>query len=161
MTVFTGSYHDRLIAALEAKVMDLIENSYGNYIIQKIIVLSPTEESRRFCRYVLGHVVRFSMQKCSSNVVECAIKNGDSETRNAIVEELLTYPSIFDLLEDQVEYAIERESYVVCKLRHSESARIDNRGNEEKACESNPSSFRSIEGKSFWSIYSPENWRYA
>ena len=88
-------------------MIELIENSHGNYIIQKIIALSPAEESQRFCRYVLGHVINFSMQKCSSNVVECAIKNGDNDTRNAIVEELLAYPSIIELLEDQVEHVIE------------------------------------------------------
>ena len=141
--------------------MELIENSHGNYIIQKIIALSPTEESQRFCRYVLGHVIDFSMQKCSSNVVECAIKNGDGETRNAIVEELLAYPSIIVLLEDQVEYATNKgKSYLVCKLRHSESARADDGRNEEKACEGHPSSFRPIERKSFRSIHSPQNWRF-
>jgi len=106
--VFTGSYHDRLIQTLENNVMELIEDSHGNYIIQKIIALSPTEESQRFCRYVLGIVINFSLQKCSSNVVECAIKNGDSETRNAIIDELLDCPSIMMLLEDQVEFAIFR-----------------------------------------------------
>ena len=42
------------------------------------------------------------MQKCSSNVVECAIKNGDDSTRDAIIDELLEYGSMLNLLEDQV-----------------------------------------------------------
>ena len=98
----TGPYRSRLISAIESCVMVLIDNSYSNYIIQNIINTSPTEESHRFCRYVLGHVVEFSMQKCSSNVVECAIKNGDDSTRDAIIDELLEYGSMLNLLEDQV-----------------------------------------------------------
>ena len=109
----TDPYRSRLINAIESCVVSLIENSYTNYIIQNIINTSPTEESQRFCRYVLGHVVDFSMQKCSSNVVECAIKNGDDATRDAIIDELLEYDSMLSLLEDQVGFNCEYE----CSMR--------------------------------------------
>ena len=115
----TDPYRSRLISAIESCVVVLIENSYSNYIIQNIINTSPAEESQRFCRYVLGHVVEFSMQKCSSNVVECAIKNGDDSTRDAIIDELLEYDSMLTLLEDQVgvneTYQLQYANYVVQK----------------------------------------------
>ena len=34
--------------------------------------------------------------------MECAIKNGDDSTRDAIIDELLEYGSMLNLLEDQV-----------------------------------------------------------
>ena len=97
-----AQYRSRLIQTLEREAIDLIENDHGNYVIQSIINMSPAEESQRFCRFVLGHVVEFSKQKCSSNVVECAIKHGDEATREAIVDELLQYNNMLELLQDQV-----------------------------------------------------------
>ena len=92
-----AQYRSRLIQTLEREAIDLIENDHGNYVIQSIINMSPAEESQRFCRFV-----EFSKQKCSSNVVECAIKHGDEATREAIVDELLQYNNMLELLQDQV-----------------------------------------------------------
>lgn len=61
------------------------------------------EESRRFCRHIIGRVAELSQQKCSSNVVEQAIQYAEEGVRDEIIDEVITSPFFHDMLLDEVD----------------------------------------------------------
>lgn len=56
----------------------------------------------RFCRSILGNVVKLSMLQCSSNVVECVISKGDEETREEVIEEIVSSSDLKKMIIDNV-----------------------------------------------------------
>ena len=56
----------------------------------------------RFCRSILGNVVKLSMLQCSSNVVECVISKGDEETREEVIEEIVSFSDLKKMIIDNV-----------------------------------------------------------
>ena len=56
----------------------------------------------RFCRSILGNVVKLSMLQCSSNVVECVISKGDEETREEALEEIVSSSDLKKMIIDNV-----------------------------------------------------------
>lgn len=62
------------------------------------------EESMRFCHSILDNVVKLSMLQCSSNVVECVISRCDEETREKVIEEIVTSSDLKKMITDNVCY---------------------------------------------------------
>ena len=62
-----------------------------------------SEESRRFCRHIIGRVAELSQQKCSSNVVEQAIQYAEEGVRDEIIDEVITSPFFHDMQLDEVD----------------------------------------------------------
>ncbi|KAI5303818.1 mRNA binding protein puf3 [Ascosphaera pollenicola] len=58
---------------------ELIRDTYGNYVVQHIIKRGPVEDRRFLENIIAQRMVEFSKHKYASNVVECAIKNTESE----------------------------------------------------------------------------------
>ena len=56
----------------------------------------------RFCRSILGNVVKLSMLQCSSNVVECVISKGDEDTREEVIEEIVSSSDLKKMIIDNV-----------------------------------------------------------
>lgn len=58
---------------------ELIRDTYGNYVVQHIIRRGPLEDRKFLENIIAQRMVEFSKHKYASNVVECAIKNTESE----------------------------------------------------------------------------------
>jgi len=49
----------------------LLEDPYGNYLVQNVIKLDFKELNRTIFKYIASNFYHFSKQKFSSNVIEC------------------------------------------------------------------------------------------
>jgi len=68
----------------------LLTHTYGNYVIQKMLVHGRPSDRSDIFQSITTRVVKFSKQKQASNVVESMIRLGNAEQRQSIVRELLT-----------------------------------------------------------------------
>jgi len=89
-------------------VNSLVENQYGNYIIQHLLDVSTVETTDTIKEKMHGKFVRYSKQKFSSNVVEKCLRHSSKEIeegvatknwRDVIVRELLS--KACDLISDK------------------------------------------------------------
>lgn len=67
----------------------LVENQYGNYIVQHVIDVAPKQISDQIRSKMQGKFVGYSKQKFSSNVVEKCLRSSEKEWRELILKELL------------------------------------------------------------------------
>merc|ERR1712176_1011214 len=62
----------------------LVENQYGNYIIQHLLDLGPKDVTDTIKEKMHGKFVRYSKQKFSSNVVEKCLRHSGNEMKCGI-----------------------------------------------------------------------------
>merc|ERR1719245_1025389 len=62
----------------------LVENQYGNYIIQHLLDVCPVQITSTNKKKLCGNYVRYSKQKFSSNVVEKVIRHSNKETERRL-----------------------------------------------------------------------------
>merc|ERR1719193_1595393 len=62
----------------------LVENQYGNYIIQHLLDVCPRQITSTIKEKLCGKYVRYSKQKFSSNVVEKVIRHSNKETERRL-----------------------------------------------------------------------------
>ena len=87
-TVSLDAIHDISTAAVDL-TLNLVENSYGNYFIQSLLdVCSPSTRSA-VKNKMIGHWVKLSQSKFSSNVVEKCLQQSHTQWRNVIINELI------------------------------------------------------------------------
>ena len=95
-----GDYQrDQLVRVVIRNLIDLICDPYGNYVVQYILDLKQSRYSHLIVQAVRGNVLRFSLQKFSSNVVEKCIKASTS-LRHDLIEEIAAAPTIDRLIRD-------------------------------------------------------------
>ncbi|KAL1918279.1 uncharacterized protein VTP21DRAFT_2939 [Calcarisporiella thermophila] len=78
----------------------LIQDAYGNYVVQYILDLGDPRYSEPLVRQYIGHICNLSVQKFSSNAIEKCIRVAQPETRKLMVEELLNKQRLEKLLRD-------------------------------------------------------------
>ena len=80
----------------------LINDEYGNFIIQRIIKIGNIKFNEKIFEYVKKNIVAFSCQKFSSNVVEACISLGNGEKpRQDVINKLIEGNNINKLILDQ------------------------------------------------------------
>ncbi|CEI87126.1 hypothetical protein RMCBS344292_01546 [Rhizopus microsporus] len=104
-----------LLEELHKSTGQLVQDQYGNYVIQHILEHGKPRDKALIISKVKGHTLQLSKHKFASNVVEKCVAYGSSEDRQALIEEVLatrpdgTYP-LMSMMKDQ--YA----NYVVQKM---------------------------------------------
>merc|ERR1712129_23696 len=97
-----------VFASIVKHASTLVENQYGNYIIQHLLDLGPKEVTDTIKEKMHGKFVRYSKQKFSSNVVEKCLRHSGNEMKcgigtkdwtTVIVRELLAKAG--DLISDK------------------------------------------------------------
>ncbi len=67
-----------VLLAISAKIVDdalrLVDDQYGNYILQHLLELGPTVQLKRLRAVFKGKYAELSRRKCASNVVEKSLK---------------------------------------------------------------------------------------
>ena len=79
----------------------LINDEFGNFIIQHVINLSESEYNEKIFYYVKDNFLRLSKQKYSSNVIDKCILQEDSELRSSVIDRMLELKCVGELLVDQ------------------------------------------------------------
>lgn len=91
----------RLFKQVARLTMKLVENQYGNYVIQSVLDVAPPAVRTNIKVKMEGKYMRLSKQKFSSNVVEKCLKSSSSHWRLIIIRELIAQPAVSELLRDR------------------------------------------------------------
>ena len=78
----------------------LVQDPFGNYVVQYIIDLAEPCFTEPLCGAFLGDIATLSRQKFSSNVIEKCIRCSGPDTKRAIVREIMAPPTLEKLLRD-------------------------------------------------------------
>lgn len=90
----------QLVTEIIFNSLYLVQDPFGNYVIQYILDLNDARFSEPLIRTFIGNVCSLSVQKFSSNVVEKCIRVADPEIRKVLVTEVLNRPRLEKLLRD-------------------------------------------------------------
>lgn len=103
-----------LIAQVENHAMKLMQDPYGNYVVQYVLDACTAEEAIGIMIKPLGHVFELSVQKFSSNVVEKCLEKAPERIRRRYVEELIGCAKMQRLLQDQFANYVVQRALCVC-----------------------------------------------
>ena len=67
----------------------LVQDQYGNYVIQHILEHGHPKDKSLIISKVRGHTLQLSKHKFASNVVEKCVAHGCQEDRQALIDEVL------------------------------------------------------------------------
>lgn len=95
-----GYQRNQLVAQITRCAFDLVQDAYGNYVVQYILDLDEVNYTRPLCQSFHGKVAALSKQKFSSNVIEKCIRVADPNTKAGMIEELLTGNELERMLRD-------------------------------------------------------------
>ncbi|KAJ9079355.1 hypothetical protein DSO57_1036209 [Entomophthora muscae] len=91
---------DQLAIVIASNALSLVQDPFGNYVVQYVIRLENCNYTRGLIQNFVGHMPRLSAQKFSSNVIELCIKAADANLRQQLIEELLWSRELEQLLQD-------------------------------------------------------------
>ncbi|QRV90356.1 Pumilio-family RNA binding repeat [Ceratobasidium sp. AG-Ba] len=77
------------VTEITFNALTLVQDPYGNYVVQYILNLNDNHFSDAVIRQFVGIVCALSVQKFSSNVIEKCIRVAEHNTRKMLIEELL------------------------------------------------------------------------
>jgi len=98
----TAEQKQKLAEEVTRKVLALVQDHFGNYVVQHILDKYPTEDqSHKLIRNLLGNITDLCTQKFSSNVVEKCLKVADPETRRSMLTEIIETEVLPQLLNDR------------------------------------------------------------
>lgn len=95
-----GSERSQLIAAITSNAFSLVQDPFGNYVVQYILDLDEPTFTMPLCQNFKGNIPALSKQKFSSNVIEKCLRTADMETKRSMVEEMLHANEIEKMLKD-------------------------------------------------------------
>ncbi|GAA6031615.1 hypothetical protein JCM8097_006550 [Rhodosporidiobolus ruineniae] len=90
----------QLVTEITYNSLTLVQDAFGNYVVQYVLDLNDNRFIEAIVRQFLGNVSALSAQKFSSNVVEKCIRVADATGRRAIIDELLIKQRLERLLRD-------------------------------------------------------------
>ncbi|KAG6918676.1 hypothetical protein DXG01_012494 [Tephrocybe rancida] len=97
-----ASDHQRvqMVTEITYNALTLVQDPYGNYVVQYILDLNDSRFSDGVIRQFAGNVCALSVQKFSSNVIEKCIRVAEHSTRKMLIDELLNRTRLEKLLRD-------------------------------------------------------------
>ncbi|PGH18866.1 hypothetical protein AJ79_00279 [Helicocarpus griseus UAMH5409] len=96
----SGDQRARLIEQITNNAFTLVQDPFGNYVVQYILDLNEPHFIEPICRSFHGNIPALSKQKFSSNVIEKCIRTADPQSRAALVEEMLVPSELEKMLRD-------------------------------------------------------------
>jgi hypothetical protein len=83
-----------IVSAIKDRAQSYIENLYSNYAFQMIIKQWPFTVTQPLFEQLLGKVQYYSLQQCSSNVVEALVLNAPEDYKLRYLNELIESPDL-------------------------------------------------------------------
>ncbi|KEQ77278.1 ARM repeat-containing protein [Aureobasidium namibiae CBS 147.97] len=96
----SGHQKGQLVHYITMNAFTLVQDPFGNYVVQYILDLGEPTFSQPLAQSFLGNVAALSRQKFSSNVIEKSIRTGDEVTRRALIDEIMNPVDLEKLLRD-------------------------------------------------------------
>jgi len=96
------SQKENLIHNIGETLLSLVQDPFGNYVVQHVIQKYPKEKlTMGLIRRLLGHLTDLCVQKFSSNVIEKCLEIADPETKSLMLEEITNSDLLPQLLNDR------------------------------------------------------------
>ncbi|TIA37268.1 ARM repeat-containing protein [Aureobasidium pullulans] len=96
----SGNQKGQLVQHITMNAFTLVQDPFGNYVVQYILDLGEPAFSEPLAESFLGNVAILSRQKFSSNVIEKSIRTGNENTRRALINEIMNPVDLEKLLRD-------------------------------------------------------------
>lgn len=74
---------------LHKSTSQLVQDQYGNYVIQHILEHGKPQDKALIISKVIGHTLQLSKHKFASNVVEKCVAYGSPKDRETLINEVL------------------------------------------------------------------------
>ena len=95
-----GDQRSRLISAITSNAFSLVQDPFGNYVVQYILDLDEPMFTKPLCLSFAGNIPSLSKQKFSSNVIEKCLRTADIDSKRMMIEEMLHANEIERMLRD-------------------------------------------------------------
>ena len=111
-----------LVSNIVSKALELMQDAYGNYVVQYVLDVCSEEEASAVCQSVAGRVSMLAIQKFSSNVMEKCLEKANDKTQELYLRELSHPDKIKDLMSDPFgNYVVQRGLAVAT---HAQAVRL-------------------------------------
>lgn len=96
----SGLQKGAMVDQIIANAFSLVQDPFGNYVVQYILDLSEPSFTEPLCLSFVGSISFLSRQKFSSNVIEKCIRCATDQTKRLLVQELVAPQELEKLLRD-------------------------------------------------------------
>jgi len=98
-----------LVSRIVEKSFELMQDAYGNYVVQYVLDVCGDDEVHAICESVIGKVCLLAIQKFSSNVMEKCLERCTDRVREEYLNELNDSDRIRELMMDPFgNYVVQR-----------------------------------------------------
>ena len=98
-----------LVRRIVGKSLELMQDAYGNYVIQYVLDVCSDEDVHAVCESVAGKVTLLAIQKFSSNVMEKCLERCPDRVKEQYLDELSDSERIRELMMDPFgNYVVQR-----------------------------------------------------
>ena len=96
----SGLQKAQLISQITANAFSLVQDPFGNYVVQYIVDLAEPAFTDPLCYSFQGSIPLLSKQKFSSNVIEKCLRGAQSSVTKMMIEEMLNANELEKMLSD-------------------------------------------------------------
>jgi hypothetical protein len=117
-----GPSRSHLVRRIVDKALELMQDAYGNYVVQYVLDVCSDEDVHAVCESVIGKVNLLAIQKFSSNVMEKCLERCTDRVKEHYLEELSDGERIRELMMDPFgNYVVQRALSVAT---HTQAVRL-------------------------------------
>lgn len=104
-----GHARSHLVRRIVDKSLELMQDAYGNYVVQYVLDVCSDEDVHAVCESVIGKVNLLAIQKFSSNVMEKCLERCNERVKEHYMKELSDQERIRELMMDPFgNYVVQR-----------------------------------------------------
>jgi hypothetical protein len=96
----SGFQKVQLVRQITANAFHLVQDPFGNYVVQYILDLNEPSFTTPLCQSFQGKIAELSKQKFSSNVIEKCVRCADQNTKLMMIEEMMHPEELEKLMRD-------------------------------------------------------------
>ncbi|KAJ5541650.1 Armadillo-like helical [Penicillium frequentans] len=97
----SGAQKAHLVSQITDHSYKLVQDPFGNYVVQYILDLNEPSFTTPICQGFLGNVIKLAMHKFSSNVVEKCLRTCSKPVRREMIDEMINSDMFADCLRHQ------------------------------------------------------------
>ena len=117
-----GPARSNLVCRIVDKSLELMQDAYGNYVVQYVLDVCSDEDVHAVCESVIGKVNLLAIQKFSSNVMEKCLERCMDRVKEHYMKELSDQERIRELMMDPFgNYVVQRALSVAT---HTQAVRL-------------------------------------
>jgi len=117
-----GPARSNLVCRIVDKSLELMQDAYGNYVVQYVLDVCSDEDVHAVCESVIGKVNLLAIQKFSSNVMEKCLERCADRVKEHYMQELSDAERVRELMMDPFgNYVVQRALSVAT---HTQAVRL-------------------------------------